>query len=115
MAEYCEEFRKIEAQIYDIAFVDRVEAFVGKIYPPQAATQILNAGTLQEGKMEYVYQRAPQWATNYRIAGNSSSGSSRHSRHNRHNPHVDWKLCSLEFNKGGRRYMLWGLSRSLGM
>ena len=81
MVEYCEEFRKIEAQIYDMAFLDRVQAFVSKIHPPQAATHILNAETLQNGRMEFVYQLARQWATNYRIAGNLGNGSSRHSRH----------------------------------
>ena len=25
----------------------------------------------------------------------------------KHNPHVDWRLCSLGFNRNGRRYMLW--------
>jgi len=25
----------------------------------------------------------------------------------KHNPHIDWRLCSLEFNRNGRRYMLW--------
>lgn len=25
----------------------------------------------------------------------------------KYNPHVDWRLCSLEFNRNGRRYMLW--------
>jgi transposase InsO family protein len=82
MAEYCEEFRKLEAQIYDMAFVDRVKAFVSKIHPPQAATHILNGATVQEEKMEFVYQLARQWATNYRVAGNIN-GSTRHSRHNR--------------------------------
>ena len=80
MAEYCEEFREIEAQIYDMAFLDRVQSFVGKIHPPQAATHILNAETLQEGKMEYVYQLARQWATNYRLASSLGHGGHRQSR-----------------------------------
>ena len=31
MAEYCEEFRKVEFQIHDMGYIDRVERFTEKI------------------------------------------------------------------------------------
>ena len=26
---------------------------------------------------------------------------------NKHNPYIDWRVCSVEFNRNGRRYILW--------
>ena len=64
MLEYCERFRAIEAQIYDMAFIDRLKAFLGK-FPREAALHIRNSvGDAKE--MEVAYRLARQWATNVR-------------------------------------------------
>jgi len=64
MAEYCEQFRHYEAQIYDMAFADRVSIFLNKL-PQEAALFIRNAD-LASKDMEVVYRLARTWATNVR-------------------------------------------------
>jgi len=61
MPEYCEEFRFIESQIYDMAFPDRLLNF-SKSIPVELALHIRNSD-LQSKDMEVVYQLARQWAT----------------------------------------------------
>jgi len=62
MSEYCEKFRQVEAQIYDMAFLDRLGNFLAKL-PQEGALHIRNAvGDTKD--MEVVYRLARQWATN---------------------------------------------------
>jgi len=64
MSEYCERFRQVEAQIYDMAFLDRLGNFLIKL-PQEGALHIRNAiGDTKE--MEVVYRLARQWAINVR-------------------------------------------------
>ena len=83
MTEFCEKFREIESQIYDMAFPDRVNSFVDKLYPPEAAMHIKNVDSLRSKEMEVVYQLARQWANNARLSrpGNYGSGHSGSPRH----------------------------------
>ena len=67
MPDYCEKFRQIESQIYDMAFPDRLNYFLKK-FPPEAAMHIQNQDSLRFGDMEVVYQLARQWAINARLA-----------------------------------------------
>jgi len=68
MSEYCEKFRELEAQIYDMAFIDRLNAFLYKL-PREAALHIRNSvGDAKE--MEVAYRLARQWATNVRSTVN---------------------------------------------
>jgi Integrase core domain/Zinc knuckle len=78
MAEYCEKFRSIEIQIYDMAFPDRITHFIERL-PLEAARHIKN-GNLQSKDMEVAYQLARQWAINAK-----TSGTTHHSRHSQ--PH----------------------------
>src|SRR5579871_1309722 len=64
MSEFCERFREIEAQIYDMAFPDRLSNFLGKL-PQEAALYIRNAVS-DTRDMEVVYRLARQWSTNVR-------------------------------------------------
>ena len=72
MAEYCEKFRSIEIQIYDMAFADRILAFI-KYLPPEAARFIKN-GNHQSKDMEVAYQLARQWAINAKASGGTNLG-----------------------------------------
>jgi len=74
MPDYCERFRRHEAQIYDMAFTDRLDYFLAKI-PTEAAMHIRNQGSLRSKDMEVVYQLARQWAINARM--------SKHQEHHR--------------------------------
>jgi len=61
MSEYCEKFRQVEAQMYDMAFLDRLGNFLAEL-PQEGALHIRNAvGDTKE--MEVVYRLARQWAT----------------------------------------------------
>ena len=64
MAEYCEQFRHYEAQIYDMAFPDRLTIFLGKL--PQEAAMFIRNADLGAKDMEVVYRLARTWATNVR-------------------------------------------------
>jgi hypothetical protein len=64
MAEYCEQFRYYESQIYDMAFPDRLGHFLAKL-PIGAALHIRNLN-LSTRDMELVYRAANQWAANVR-------------------------------------------------
>ena len=64
MSEFCERFREIEAQIYDMAFADRLSSFLNKL-PQEAALYIRNAVN-DTRDMEVVYRLARQWSTNVR-------------------------------------------------
>src|ERR1700685_593445 len=66
MPDYCESFRQIETQIYDMAFPDRLSNFTDKLYPREAAMHIHNQD-LRSKDMEVVYQLARQWAINARL------------------------------------------------
>ena len=59
MAEYCEEFRKIEFQIHDMGYIDRVERFTDRI-GERASQAIWTGNAIKTGKMEPVYQVARQ-------------------------------------------------------
>jgi len=62
MSEYCEKFREVEAQIYNMAFLDRLGSFLAKL-PQEGALHIHNViGDTKE--MEVVHHLAQQWATN---------------------------------------------------
>jgi len=76
MVEFCEKFRLIESQIYEMAFSDRLGYFVDKLRPAEAAMHIRNADSIRSKDMEVVYQLARQWAANSRIVkpGNSHEG-----------------------------------------
>lgn len=64
MSDYCEDFRAIEAQIYEMAFPDRLRSFLDKL-PAGAALNIRTAaGDTKD--MEVVYRLAHQWASNVR-------------------------------------------------
>jgi hypothetical protein len=67
MPEFCEKFRQIESQIYDMAFPDRLNYFLKKLHPPEAAMHIQNQESLRSEDMEVVYQLARQWAINARL------------------------------------------------
>src|SRR5271156_2248033 len=67
MPDYCEKFRSIESQIYEMAFTDRLNYFLKK-FPPEAAMHIQNQDSLRSEDMEVVYQLARQWAINARLA-----------------------------------------------
>ena len=64
MNEYCEEFRALEAQIYDMAFADRLNNFLQKL-PVEGALYIRNAAR-DTRDMEVIYRIAREWATNVR-------------------------------------------------
>ena len=74
MPDFCEKFRQIESQIYDMAFTDRLNYFLKKLHPPEAAMHIQNQESLRSEDMEVVYQLARQWAINSRLL--------RHQEHN---------------------------------
>ena len=78
MAEYCEEFRSIESQIYDMAFSDRLLNFSRPI-PPELAMHLRNSD-LRSKDMEVVYQLARQWATSAVINRALQASSHRHHR-----------------------------------
>ena len=61
MTEYCEEFRALEAQIYDMAFADRLNYFLRKL-PVEASLYIHNAAS-DTRDMEVIYRLARQYAT----------------------------------------------------
>src|ERR1700737_1451567 len=67
MPEFCEKFRQIESQIYDMAFPDRLNYFLKKLHPLEAAMHIQNQESLRSEDMEVVYQLARQWAINARL------------------------------------------------
>ena len=67
MPDFCEKFRQIESQIYDMAFTDRLNYFLKKLHPPEAAMHIQNQESLRSEDMEVVYQLARQWAINARL------------------------------------------------
>src|SRR6202451_4640737 len=87
MPDYCESFRQIETQIYDMAFPDRLEYFLEKLYPPEAAMHIQNQDSLRSQDMEVVYQLARQWAVNARLLKPHRDQSNKHGksllRHNK--------------------------------
>src|ERR1700694_1154215 len=60
MAEYCEEYRTIEAQIYDMAFTDRLYFF--SLHLPNEVALYLQDIDIRSEDMEVVYQAARQWA-----------------------------------------------------
>ena len=62
MNEYCEDFRALEAQIYDMAFADRLNNFLQKL-PVEGALYIRNAAR-DTRDMEVIYRIAREWATN---------------------------------------------------
>src|SRR5271155_704621 len=67
MPDFCEKFRQIEMQIHDMAFPDRLNYFLKKLYPPEAAMHIQNQDSLRSEDMEVVYQLARQWSINARL------------------------------------------------
>ena len=67
MPEFCEKFRDIEMQIHDMAFPDRLNYFLKKLHPLEAAMHIQNQDSLKSEDMEVVYQLARQWAVNARL------------------------------------------------
>ena len=67
MPDFCEKFRLIESQIYDMAFTDRLNYFLKKLHPPEVAMHIQNQDSLRSEDMEVVYQLARQWAVNARL------------------------------------------------
>jgi len=67
MPDYCEKFRLIESQIYDMAFIDRLDKFLKKL-PPELAMHIRNQSSIRSEDMEVVYQLARQWAINARLS-----------------------------------------------
>src|ERR1700694_581776 len=78
MPEYCEDYRTIEAQIYDMAFSDRLYWF--STHLPNEAALYLQDIDLRSKDMEVVYQAARQWAarrTTYK-AGNAHNPSNHH-------------------------------------
>jgi hypothetical protein len=56
MAEYIEQFRKVEIQIYDMAYTDRVEAFTLHL-PPSLALYLKDSDKGKED-MEEVYRQS---------------------------------------------------------
>jgi hypothetical protein len=80
MTEFCEEFRALEAQIYDMAFADRLNNFLSKI-PVDGALHIRNA-IHDTRDMEVVYRIAREWAANVHSAiVPAVAGSRRHTPH----------------------------------
>ena len=67
MPDYCEKFRSIESQIYDMAFIDRLDKFLSRL-PSDAAMHIRNQDSMKSKDMEVVYQLARQWAINARLS-----------------------------------------------
>ena len=67
MPDFCEKFRQIESQIYDMAFPDRLNYFLKKLQPLEAAMHIQNQESLRSEDMEVVYQLARPWAINSRL------------------------------------------------
>ena len=61
---YCQEFRTVEAQVYDMAFLDRLNDFLRK--PPLEASLHIRNAAGDTRDMEVVYRLACQWATNVR-------------------------------------------------
>ena len=84
MLEYCEEFRLIESQIYDMAFTDRVLNF-SKPIPVELALHIRNSN-LRSKDMEVVYQLARQWATSAITSRALQSSGHHRSKHRESNP-----------------------------
>jgi len=64
MSEYCEQFHHYEAQIYDMAFPDRLTVFLSKL--PQEAAMFIRNADLNTKDMEVVYRLARTWAMNVR-------------------------------------------------
>ena len=80
MAEYCEEFRNIEFQIYDMGYIDKIERFTGNL-SDKASQAIWGGAAVKMGKMESVYQTARQWAFTHLASGeHSRQGGHRQSR-----------------------------------
>jgi hypothetical protein len=88
MIEYCEEFRAIESQVYDMAFPDRLYWFTKRL--PKEAELYIRDIDLRSTDMEVVYQAARQWAAR-RPSGKSSDN------HGTSKPHRAKKL--LKFGK----------------
>src|SRR5208282_3475282 len=64
MSEYCEQFRHYEAQIYDMAFPDRLTLFLKKL--PQEVAMFIRNADFSSKDMEVVYRLARIWTTNVR-------------------------------------------------
>src|SRR5690348_9944307 len=67
MSDFCEKFRVIKSQIYDMAFTDRLNYFLKKLHLPEAAMHIQNHESLRSEDIEVVYQLARQWAISARL------------------------------------------------
>lgn len=80
MAEYCEEFRKIEFQIHDMGYIDRVERFTRGI-GERASQAIWTGNAIKTGKMEPIYQAARQWAFTLTASNEHSNSRSHGNRH----------------------------------
>jgi Zinc knuckle len=82
MFDYCSDFREVEAQIYNMMFIDRLERFTLS-FAPECKMYIYNIPRLHElGDMEVAYNAARDWATNYTLAyGRDSSSSHSGRRH----------------------------------
>jgi len=61
MAEFCERFRIIEAQIYEMAFPDRLYLFTSNL-PSDLALHLKDQQIQRSKDMEVVYQYAREWA-----------------------------------------------------
>ncbi|TMI78296.1 MAG: hypothetical protein E6H10_17355 [Bacteroidetes bacterium] len=85
MTEYCEEFRALEAQIYDMAFADRLNNFLSKL-TIEASLYIRNAAN-DTRDMEVIYRLARQWATNVRSTITSTTRRRIHTQPN-HQPRL---------------------------
>lgn len=95
MAEYCEDFRSIESQIYDMAFPDRLLNFSRPI-PADLAMHLRNSD-LRSQDMEVVYQLARQWATSA-----VTSRALQYSGHHHRSKHREGKSL-LQFGKKKHR------------
>ena len=58
MTKFCERFRFIEIQIYDMTFLDRVSNFIEKLYLSKVAMHIKNADFLHHEDIKMIYQLA---------------------------------------------------------
>src|SRR5277367_3136118 len=92
MTNYCEEFRKVESQIYDMAFADRLRFFTDNLKSPKVTLHIKNSDSIKSKKMNMIYKLIREWARNYRLTSFSS-----HHHHHRSNKPV------LHFDKTKHR------------
>jgi hypothetical protein len=96
MAEYCEEFRSIESQIYDMAFPDRLLNFSRPI-PAELAMHLRNSD-LRSKDMEVVYQLTRQWA----ISAVTSRALQSSGHHHHRSKHREGKSL-FQFRKKNKR------------